>query len=540
MAQAQRANQRNADYWQARFNLIEAAQRKNATTAVDAIGIEFRKARREIDSQISRWYIRFARNNEIDLAEARRLLNANELAEFKWDVNQYIKYGQENAIDGRWAKQLENASARVHISRLEALKIQTQNTAEKLYGKFAAQATDLMGNTYRDGYYRTAYEIQRGTGVGWELAAIDERRLEKVLAKPWTTDNRSFSQNIWGKRDRLVDEVHKQLVQGMILGTPPRESIDVIERKFETSRFNASRLIMTESAYFANVADLDAYKDMGVERYQIMATLDKVTCSLCAAMDGIDRPLTEFEPGVTAPPFHAFCRCTTVPYFDDGYGERAARGEDGETYYVPDGMTYDEWQDKVVDGGDNVVFTSVRASGKIGDTDGYTVIDAVRDIDYQDSVAVQREINKFLDKHSDSEVEHAIVIAKSGKLYEFTGTSGTVNTLLAGKDELKGSIGAHSHPIWVGHDRGDSFSRDDLLFTAEHGTSVEYLTSGSRREAFAYTGKLTPDEIYKEYQKAKVAVFGRAMSSQTAITWEQEEIFRELLKTLEGLTYYEL
>jgi hypothetical protein len=52
------------------------------------------------------------------------------------------------------------------------------------------------------------------------------------------------------------------------------------------------------------------------------------------------------EPGVTTPPFHPNCRCTTVPYFDDmkDVGERAARGEDGKTYYVPSDVTYNKWK----------------------------------------------------------------------------------------------------------------------------------------------------------------------------------------------------
>lgn len=46
-------------------------------------------------------------------------------------------------------------------------------------------------------------------------------------------------------------------------------------------------------------------------------------------------------------PFHANCRTTTIPYFDDEFNEgemRAARGEDGKTYDVPADMTYSEWK----------------------------------------------------------------------------------------------------------------------------------------------------------------------------------------------------
>lgn len=62
--------------------------------------------------------------------------------------------------------------------------------------------------------------------------------------------------------------------------------------------------------------------------------------------------MKDFEPGVTAPPFHVYCRSTTVPYFNDEWsgGERAARDADGNTYYVPSDMKYADWKESFVDG----------------------------------------------------------------------------------------------------------------------------------------------------------------------------------------------
>jgi hypothetical protein len=67
-------------------------------------------------------------------------------------------------------------------------------------------------------------------------------------------------------------------------------------------------------------------------------------------MDGVVQDMKDFEPGVTAPPFHPWCRTTTVPYFEDDFGERAARDADGNVYYVPSNMKYGEWKEKFVDG----------------------------------------------------------------------------------------------------------------------------------------------------------------------------------------------
>ena len=111
----------NGEYWQKRFELLEQAAHQQGVQCYADIEKQYRQAQKQLEGQIAAWYQRFASNNGVTLAEAKRMLNAKELAELKWDVNQYIQYGQENAINGTWVKQLENASARFHISRLEAL-----------------------------------------------------------------------------------------------------------------------------------------------------------------------------------------------------------------------------------------------------------------------------------------------------------------------------------------------------------------------------------------------------------------------------------
>lgn len=81
---------------------------------------QFRRSEQVIQGKINAWYQRFADNNGISMKEAKRLLNSEELEEFHWDVQDYIRYGKNNAVTGQWMQQLENASAKVHISRLEA------------------------------------------------------------------------------------------------------------------------------------------------------------------------------------------------------------------------------------------------------------------------------------------------------------------------------------------------------------------------------------------------------------------------------------
>lgn len=353
----------NSEYWKLRFEQLEAAQNGQGAAAVAEIERQYKEAQKQIEGQIARWYQRFADNNGISLAEARQYLKGAALKEFKWDVQDYIKYGQDNALMGGWMKELENASAKYHISKLEALKIQTQQSLEVMFSKQLGTVTGAMGDVFESGYYHTAYELQKGFNVGWDIAGLDQSQIEKVLAKPWAVDGKNFSERIWGNKQKLISEVHGELTQNIMLGADPQKAIDSLAKKMKTSRYNAGRLIMTEEAYFSSAAQKDCFEELGVEQFEIVATLDSHTSDICRSLDGKHFPMKDYQPGVTAPPFHVFCRSTTVPYFDEDFGdigERAARDEEtGKTYYIPDDMNYQDWKETFVDGGDKSGFDVV-------------------------------------------------------------------------------------------------------------------------------------------------------------------------------------
>lgn len=339
-------------YWKKRFEALEAASNKYGIETYRKIEPAFDSAFRQIESEITLWYERLVKNNGVTMQEARQWLNANELKEFQWDVQEYIKYGRENAINQQWIKELENASAKYHISRLEALKVITQQAVEVEFGNELDEVDAMVKKIFTNDYYHSIYEMQKGFNIGWEIGQIDERKLEKIVSSPWATDGKHFSERIWNSRTQLVSELHNQLTRTCILGKPPDDAIKAISKKFNTSKNQAGRLVMTEQAYFHSVAQQEAFKELDVEEFEVVATLDNLTSEICQEMDGKHFPMKDYEPGVTAPPFHPWCRSVTVPYFDDDFdvGERAARNEDGETYYVPGNMTYKEWKKSFVNG----------------------------------------------------------------------------------------------------------------------------------------------------------------------------------------------
>lgn len=337
---------KNSTYWANRMRIMQESLLDNGYEYVQNLESQYEMAIAEIDKKIAAWYQRFANNNEISLAEAKKLLNSDELEEFKWTVKSYIEHGEANALSGEWLKQLENASSRVHISRLDSLKLQLRQEAEVLHGSQLKATESLLGDVYREGYFHTAFELQKGLGVGWSLHGMSSSAIEKVLSRPWTTDGQTFRDRVWTNKAALVNSVNTNLTQMLMRGEAPDKAIKAIAKQFGVSKSKAGRLVMTESAAFASAAQNDCFTALDVEQYKIIATLDKETCDLCGALDGQVYKMSEYQVGLTAPPFHPWCRCCTAPYFadmEDWETKRAARDPEGKTYEVPSNMNYRTW-----------------------------------------------------------------------------------------------------------------------------------------------------------------------------------------------------
>lgn len=353
---------RDAAYWRQRSALLEASAHKNADESVRALEDLYQETQREVRQEIESWYARFARDNQLTLAEAKKRLTAAGMEEFRWSVEQYVKVGKQAGLDPAWQKKLANASARFHISRLEAIELQIQQQIELLYGNQVDEVDELLRKVVGEGYTHTAFEVQKGLGAGWDIAALDPRKLDALLTKPWSTDHKTFRDRCWTNKEALVGEVSKRLTQGLLRGDAPAKTIAAIQKTFGVHRYKAARLVHTETTYFNAVASRQAYQDLDVEQVEIIETLDGRTCEICGDMDGKIIPLSQYEPGVTVPPYHPNCRGTTAPAIDAKWaGKRLARDEDDELYEVPADMTYAQWKEAFVTESPNDDLTKAKS-----------------------------------------------------------------------------------------------------------------------------------------------------------------------------------
>ena len=418
---------KSREYWNKRFELLEVSQLNKGAKYYAELEKQYLKACSDVQKEVDAWYSRFATENGISLQDAMKLLNSNELEEFHWNVQEYIKKGRTLNISNEWKHQLKNASAKFHVTRLESLKLQMQNHVEVLYGNESDEVASLMRKIYEDGYYHTAYEIQKGYGIGYSLMKLDTNTVEKVINKPWAADGSNFSSRIWKSKNQLVNELHNGLTQAIIQGKNSYQVTEQIAKRFNVGKAQAGRLVATESAFFSSASRKDCFKELGVEEFQIVATLDNRTSEICQSLDGQHFPMSEYEIGVTAPPFHPNCRTTTVPYFDDEFTlneTRAARDAGGKTYEVPGDITYREWakefpQDALPTKSKVV---SVKARNKSADTKQFDNYSKVLGDEYIDFDFDEFQDIKYSDSKKYGELKHAYRVANS-----FEGNAGNMS-----------------------------------------------------------------------------------------------------------------
>ena len=234
------------------------------------------------------------------------------------------------------------------MKRLNVLLAKTEAKMKELYGVNLIGTTEFLKRIIPEAYYHTIFDIAQGAGVEPTFAAVNSRLINKIINEDWSGEN--YSKRIWKNTDKLAGELRQVLTEAAMTGESIQKTSRKLSDAFGTSNNNARRLIRTETTYATNQAELLAYDELDIDRYEFVATLDTRTSPICQKQDGKIYNVKEAKAGVNLPAMHPNCRSTTIPYFEEGRPQfRTARDGDGNRIKVPATMKYDEWYKKYVE-----------------------------------------------------------------------------------------------------------------------------------------------------------------------------------------------
>lgn len=357
-------------YWEKRFERLKRQQMGKAEAVMTDMRQEYIKALTALRKEVLDWYYRYAAENGMSLADARRELNARELKAFRLTLKDYIELAKKKNLPPEYIKMLDKASIRVRLDRSQELYIKTAWYVEELAKLQNLNIRNLLSNVYEDSVYKTAYETQKLRGEFSTFREVATRDIETAISKPWATDGKDFSTRIWENKAQLINTLQTEMTRSFMIGEGAAPLINRIQKRFNVSFSNARRLVETETAYVQEKGMLDTYEALDVEQYQILAVLDMKTSDICRHLDKKVFDKKDAKPGITAPPFHCYCRSTTTPYIDgitDGTGDtRAARDPvTGKTVFVESDLSYEAWYNKYVKNTDTGALIGLKTSNGI-------------------------------------------------------------------------------------------------------------------------------------------------------------------------------
>lgn len=341
-------------YWERRAErrILAGEEVMNKSEAVQRLLRAYDESSSRITKEVDSFFLRYAREEHITPAIARESLDSKSRESYVEQAKRYInilEHMTEPAFKDEKLSQFRRMlSGKAYVTKMDEIKLAMQIEVDKLKGLEVEATRDVLTDTYKDSFYSSLYDIQKGTSLGVDFTRLDDKSVKVVLDTPWLEDN--YSSRIWKHRDKLVAALPILLANEFLVGHGPVEVARKLQQAIVgTSKVNAERLIRTEMNHISNVAMMNAYTASGVvDQYKYSATLDNRTSEICQELDGKVFDVKEGQVGLNMPPMHPNCRSATIPHFpDDDIGRlidtRIARNEKGKNYTVPGDQTYVKW-----------------------------------------------------------------------------------------------------------------------------------------------------------------------------------------------------
>lgn len=301
---------KSSDYWRKREEQHIAQTIKDEKQMKKAIADRFQVAIDNINKEIDANWQRFAGKEGVSLSEAKKVSMEMDVKAFARKAKRYVK-AKDFSKTANEELRLYNVTMRVN--RLELLKSQIglelialsddldKYTADLLTKEGIAEAkrqAGILGETIFDGYKDFVEAVVNGS-----------------------FHSATFSERIWGNMEAFKAELDKLLVQTVTQGKNPRDMARKLRNLFDSSKYEAERLMRTESARVQTEIQNQSYKKYGIEEYEYIA--EPTACSICLPLNGKIFKVEDLSPGQNAGPMHANCRCSTAPYVDRAEVEKS-------------------------------------------------------------------------------------------------------------------------------------------------------------------------------------------------------------------------
>ena len=263
----------------------------------------YKKTQTNINQEIADFYAKHGKENVIEYEKLTQPLS-NE--DFNLMIRQWDKFVKKYP---HMAKFRDIRMGYYKFNQVQGLK----NRIARHVAELAIKEEELLKGSMR-GVVRKAFNfltkhLRKNKNNRRDVIPLNDKRIEQLINRKWL-NHQNFKDRIWVNKGALQAYFDNDFIASLASGKSYQSIIKEMAKRFEVEEFKAKRLVHTEMANVQNQIHFEVIKDAGFSGYQISATIDSKTSSICREKNGKTYFIDEYEPFNTAPPFHPHCRST--------------------------------------------------------------------------------------------------------------------------------------------------------------------------------------------------------------------------------------
>lgn len=479
----------NKDYWARRAQDRMERYMEAAEDSSKSLSAAYKKTADYISAEAARVEKNFINAFKLSETEARRLIDgANQGKNMAQTLGSALSGITEKAARLEAEAQLSSAAYAYRIKRLEDLSNSIKDICDDLTKTTLAVFDKQLSKIANEAYLQGVLAGQKQTGVSSAFNIVPKSRINEILKENWSGEH--FSKRIWGNVKDMEHKLKNSLLVGIMSGQSENKMTQDIMQRCAVGAYEARRLVRTETNAVANRAEVEGYKEAGIEKYEFSACIDGRTSKLCEELDGKIFKLSEAKQGVNMPPMHPWCRSTTLavlPDEDELDKELAELGEE-----IGADLGFDEWKEHLEEQPDGRMLykNGVDNSGESGIINFNVgnsafkpitdeAIENVKVLNVTDDEALnskhQKECQNLLRQLQDKEVglEMSIVLDENMERIDgFDYVVGDIGRTAIDKPNIK-------HHAIHNHGSGETFSYNDLQQFASDNNMLSLTAQGN-------------------------------------------------------------
>lgn len=325
------ARMSSAEYWRRRESQRRKERIADEKERAKLLQEIYRTAVDQMTREVESFFQRYARDEQITLADARRRVSLLDMKEYERLAKQYV---ESKDFSPEANRQMKLYNLTMKANRLELLR-------NRLGLEMVKMTNDTQTEISRALVERSLETFEEYAGILGDSVRDPSALAVAISEEPFK--GAKWSERLWGTNQKgLYDSVTKTLENALISGKNARQLASSLRKQYGISLYEAQRLMVTEMARCQTEAAKLSMEVNGNEYYMVLTANAMGPCGECSDLeDQTTRdpiPVKDMEPGVNAPPLHPSCHCATAPWWDEGKYQEwldsgdARRGVDYSNY----------------------------------------------------------------------------------------------------------------------------------------------------------------------------------------------------------------